>query len=65
MKKCKSCGKQGAEYPHYDGGFVCNDCIGSYFTCPACGTLFDFEDRVNGDQGNGFCRECTMKGEDS
>lgn len=55
--KCKSCGKHG-EYIHYNGGWICDDCVGRYFTCPDCGRVFDAEDRVNGDAGNGFCREC-------
>lgn len=61
MEKCISCGKindQEAMCQHYDGGFVCTGCIGTYFTCPDCGKLFDQNDRVNGDQGNGFCIDC-------
>lgn len=58
MAKCISCGKNNAEYPHHDGGFVCNECIGSYFTCPDCGELFDKDDYDNGDAGNGFCANC-------
>lgn len=62
MKKCKLCGKtlqSGNAYQHYDGGYVCNDCIGHYFTCPDCGRLFDQDDFENGDQGTGFCIDCS------
>lgn len=41
MAKCISCGKNGAEYFHNDGGKVCNNCLGKYFTCPECGLLFN------------------------
>ncbi len=58
MAKCINCGKGKGEYPHYSGGFVCNDCLSSYFTCPDCGRLFDRDDFVNGDAGNGFCKDC-------
>ena len=49
MAKCINCGKGKGEYPHYSGGFVCNDCLSSYFTCPDCGRLFDRDDFVNGE----------------
>lgn len=55
--KCKSCGNHG-EYVHYDGTWVCEECVGGYFTCPDCGRVFDMDDYENGDAGNGFCREC-------
>lgn len=57
MAKCICCGKTGADYPHYNGGYVCDDCVGAYFTCPACGRVFDINDREHGDNG-GFCAEC-------
>ena len=57
MAKCICCGKSGADYPHYNGGYVCDNCIGMYFTCPACGRIFDINDREHGDNG-GFCAEC-------
>ncbi len=58
MAKCICCGKSGAEYQHYKGGYVCDDCVGRYFTCPDCGRVFDADDYENGDAGNGFCAEC-------
>ena len=57
--KCISCGDKNAEYEHHDGGYVCQNCIGQYFTCPDCGILFNSDDYENGDQGNGFCSECS------
>lgn len=60
MSKCISCGKPNAEYKHADGGMVCNICIGKYFTCPDCGIVYDRDDFVNGDQGNGFCINCAQ-----
>lgn len=54
-KKCISCGSDNGIVQHFDGGFVCEKCIGDYFTCPDCGMVFDQDDRVNGDGGNGFC----------
>lgn len=61
MKKCISCGSKEAKYEHFSGGFVCEHCMGDYFTCPKCGRLFDLEDRENGDAGSGFCTECTQE----
>lgn len=58
MAKCKDCGKPNAEYFHYDGDRLCSNCIGHYFTCPECGTLFDEDDFEHGDAGNGFCKDC-------
>lgn len=55
--KCKKCGKP-ADHIHHDGGWVCDDCVGFFFTCSDCGELFDWDDRINGDAGNGFCRVC-------
>ena len=49
------CEKREGEYQHSSGGYVCNQCIGHYFTCPDCGILFDQE---AGDAGNGFCKDC-------
>lgn len=59
MSRCISCGKENAVYIHNNGDAVCEDCLGYYFTCPDCGILFEQEDMVNGDQGNGFCKECS------
>ena len=59
MSKCKSCGKENANYIHYDGGKVCDKCVGDYFTCPDCGRVFEQDDYVNGDQGSGFCKDCS------
>lgn len=58
MSKCIRCRKNEGDYPHYDGGYVCDKCVGYYFTCPDCGTIFDREDREHGDAGNGFCVKC-------
>lgn len=55
--KCKRCGKHGS-YFHFDGGWVCDECVGYYFTCPDCGRVFDPDDQEHGDAGNGFCAEC-------
>lgn len=49
MEKCISCGKSGAEHLHFNGGYVCNSCVGKYFTCPNCGRLFDNDDYKHGD----------------
>ena len=51
MARCINCGNTGAEYQHYDGGYVCESCVGSYFTCPDCGRVFDQDDYENGDAG--------------
>ena len=37
MAKCISCGKEGAHTRHFNGGYVCESCIGKYFSCPDCG----------------------------
>lgn len=55
--KCKNCGEHGS-CAHFDGGWVCEKCLGFYFTCPDCGRVFDIDDREHGDAGNGFCVEC-------
>ena len=55
--KCKCCGGHGS-YVHFDGGWVCDECVGNYFTCPHCGRVFDRNDLEHGDAGNGFCMEC-------
>ena len=59
MKTCKCCGEKKANvYEHYDGGYVCQECVGGYFTCPDCGLVFNQDDYENGDAGNGFCAKC-------
>lgn len=58
MAKCKMCGENTGEYEHFDGGKVCEKCLGAYFTCPKCGILYDNDDFANGDQ-SGFCKKCT------
>lgn len=58
MAKCICCGGSGADHEHFNGGYVCDKCVGEYFTCPDCGMLFDNDDRENGDAGNGFCVKC-------
>lgn len=55
MSRCINCGKSNASVPHNDGGYVCRECIGGYFSCPDCGSVFDQD---TGDAGNGFCTEC-------
>ena len=57
--KCKNCNAPNAEYEHNDGGFVCEKCVGEYFTCPDCGKVFDKDHYKNGDQGSGFCKKCS------
>lgn len=59
--KCISCGKPNAGYEHSSGGFVCDDCVGGYFSCPDCGILYNNDDYENGDQGNGFCANCASE----
>ena len=62
MPKCKSCGKEvkhATMYEHIDGGYVCSECVGKYFTCPDCGRVFDMDDYENGDQSTGFCKNCS------
>lgn len=60
--KCKCCGKDGHHFHQfYDGGYVCEDCIGKYFVCPDCGRVFDKDDYAHGDTGTGFCIECASK----
>lgn len=56
--KCISCGGYG-EYMHKDGGYVCENCVGRYFTCPDCGMVFDQDDYANADAGDGFCVKCS------
>ncbi len=62
--KCRNCNKEKGIYIHYDGGKVCDKCLGKYFTCPHCGRLFEQDDYENGDQGTGCCRECKEKYDD-
>ena len=61
MGKCICCGRDGANHKYYDEGYVCDMCTGSYFTCPDCGDVFDFDDYENGDAGNGFCAKCAAE----
>ncbi len=61
MSKCILCKKNEGIYFHNDGGKVCGDCMGKYFTCPECGFLFNIDDYENGDAGNGYCKECSEK----
>lgn len=58
MDKCIECGKNNADIFHYNGGMVCDNCVGNYFTCPDCGKVFDLDDYEHGDAGNGFCSDC-------
>jgi hypothetical protein len=57
MEKCISCKKDEGVFAHNSGGYVCENCIGHYFTCPECGMIFDNDDE-NADAGNGFCGKC-------
>lgn len=61
MAKCISCGKNTGKYFHYDGGKVCDACLGKYFTCSQCGFLFNQDDYVNLDNGGSFCKNCAKK----
>ncbi|WP_306542967.1 hypothetical protein [Anaerotignum sp.] len=62
---CKSCGKTGHSfYQHYDGGYVCDACVGAYFTCPSCGKLYDMDDFEHGDAGTGKCVSCEQNSND-
>lgn len=57
--KCKNCGKEGHHFHQlYNVGYVCDDCVGKYFTCPACGILYDMDDYEHGDSGTGKCVSC-------
>ena len=62
MAKCISCGKEGAQYNHYNGGKVCKECAGKYFTCPSCGILYDLDDYEHGDSMiDGKCVKCSRE----
>ncbi|WP_161782725.1 hypothetical protein [Clostridium drakei] len=52
MAECVLCVKEGVEYQYSEGGYVCDNCVGSCFTCPDCGLTFPLE---TDDAGNGFC----------
>lgn len=43
---------------YYNGGRVCENCIGYYFTYPDCGRVFNFDDYENCDTGNYFWSDC-------
>lgn len=61
---CKRCNKEGTHFhQHFDGGYVCDDCIGSYFTCPSCGMLFDNDDLEHANFSDGKCISCAEKNE--
>ncbi|KDR95916.1 hypothetical protein SAMN02745945_01810 [Peptoclostridium litorale DSM 5388] len=55
MAKCVLCSNKNASYEYSEGGYVCEHCMGSNFTCPDCGRVFP---RETGDSGTGFCAEC-------
>lgn len=59
--KCICCNKNKGIYRHNDGGRVCRDCLGFYFTCPDCGMIYNQGDFENGDAGTGFCRKCKLE----
>lgn len=59
MSKCKCCNKNDGLYQHFNGGKICEECVGSYFICPDCGRIFDQDDFENGDQATGFCKDCS------
>lgn len=54
MSKCIRCGKNEGIYPHYNGGKVCEQCLGFYFQCPDCTVVYDRDDPEHYDAG-GFC----------
>ena len=58
MSKCEDCGKPNASYIYSEGGYVCDDCVGSHFSCPDCGTVFPGSSY---DAGNGYCSQCSSE----
>lgn len=61
MHKCIECGKLIGKYRHFNGGYVCEQCLGDYFTCPKCGMVYDIDDYDNGDGGDGNCVKCNKE----
>ena len=56
MAKCIHCGERKGVYAHYNGGKVCELCLGFYFQCPDCIVIYDRDDPEHYDV-NGFCPE--------
>jgi len=57
---CVECGVGIGDYPHYNGGLVCESCAAGNSRgeiCPQCGQKVPFEYMA----GNGFCSNCTEK----
>ena len=54
MAKCIRCGNNKGVHPHYNGGMVCEECLGNYFQCPDCEVIYDRDDPEHYDMG-GFC----------
>ena len=61
MYKCISCANKIEIFRHFSGGYVCEKCLGGYFTCTQCGTMYDMDDRVNGDSRDGNCVKCNKE----
>lgn len=57
MAICVDCGKKGAEYQYSEGGYICENCVGSHFTCPDCGVVFPDESY----DYSGFCQDCNSE----
>lgn len=61
MKQCVVCKEKTAKYPLVDGGWVCDKCLGHFFTCPKCGRIFRKDDYEKGDAFNtGYCKNCSQ-----
>ena len=56
MGKCIRCKDKEGIYPHFNGGKVCNDCLGEFFQCPDCEVVYDRSDPEHPDMG-GFCQK--------
>ena len=56
MAKCIHCGERDGVFTHYNGGKVCEPCLGYYFQCPDCDVIYDRDDPEHYDI-NGFCPE--------
>lgn len=59
MSKCIICNNNLGEFI-FENGKICSKCIGNFFTCPKCGTIYAKDDFENGDAGNGFCVKCSQ-----
>lgn len=63
MRKCDVCKKNKAMYDVFGTNKkICSDCIGGFFVCPGCGTVYNQDDFENGDNLTGYCRRnCNNK----